>query len=1322
MSSSTVPSTFSPPTRCGSVCGPPGGGDGGGGTGGTCSACCCPDVAPCPPPPDSSFSSNPVRYANGEVRFITTDLSSDGFGVPWGHTRSYSNRLTVQNTGVNGNSWFVAQLPQLAQPDSSTFCLIGIVQEALWFDLISGSWVARFFVKDTLIHDTTDHVLIYTDVQTGRVIKFFDFTNHHVAAKRGEFKSFTDPAGNETVAAYGGDDRIASFVMQSGGNSAGYHYAYHATGDNAGRLEYATLQVNGAGVRRAKYDYYVNTDNYGSGGDLKRVTIQELKLNTWESISKTLYRYYKSADPNGFAHGLKLVLGPQGYARMEAAGITPEHAWPDQILPYSDNYFEYDAATKAVTAEKVGGAQLSFLFGRSNSAHSDGFNRWKTKTTETLTDGTQNIVYTNYVTQPILKIYKAGANEWYEYFKYDDAGRLVLKGTSAAVQSYTESDPGLVTLKSSDGLIYGYDFYTATDLPDGELAGYIQYEKLKKGSSGTEIKLREWKYTSETAGDSTANRVSEEIVYQSDTSGGSDPATTTYAYDFFSGSVQVEQKTTTFPVVSSGQNGSGTAAVQEEIFDAFGRNTWLKNERGFLTRKKYDLATGAVLQVIEDVDTSEITDAPAVPSGWSTPADGGLHLITDYTVDARGRVTEELGPVHEIDVSGTAREIRRARWIVYKDEERQQWEGAGYRRVDNSADTLINPVTVRIFDNAGRPTDEVSATRASTSDKLLPTDSFPQSTWVRWTFFAYETQRQLLLQRVYHSIPATGIGAEGTNFHETRFGYDQMKRQIRAKTPTGTITRLVYHPMGWVLEKWIGTNDSGATYTNPAGSGTGGNNMKKVEALLYDGGNAGGNGELTQVTQYAGASDTRVTAHAYDFRNRRTATDGEIDFYESYAYDNLDRMTRTERRNTSSGGALGWIMVNKFDPRGRLYQTVRQGTGGSGGNSLEDNSWYDEAGNMTRKQPPGSQAFQLMAYDGVNRVTVRYLAFGPGDVDSDTVMQQEEMTYDQASNVILQVTRERYHDAEGTGPLGDPETEPLARVSYVASYPDSLGRIVSVANYGTNDGTIIDPANRPPACPARSDDVLVTTTAYNDRGEAFQVTDPQGTVKEATFDAAGRLTKTIENLRANETGADKNKTTEYTYNGDNNLVSLTALNSTTGNQVTTYVYGVTGTEIVSNALLKAVIYPDSTSGTDQVEYGYNRLGERLKLTDQRGVVHDYEYDKLGRLSEDRVTLPDSSVDGSILRVSRTYEFRGMLASITGYNAATGGSAVHKVAFTYNEFAQLENEQQAHNGTVDGTTPAVQYDYVDGAGNTIRPTRITYPSTRELNFNYEDPEP
>ena len=40
-----------------------------------------------------------------------------------------------------------------------------------------------------------------------------------------------------------------------------------------------------------------------------------------------------------------------------------------------------------------------------------------------------------------------------------------------------------------------------------------------------------------------------------------------------------------------------------------------------------------------------------------------------------------------------------------------------------------------------------------------------------------------------------------------------------------------------------------------------------------------------------------------------------------------------------------------------------------------------------------------------------------GNVTGDTVRQQEEFTYDQASNFIQRTRRVRFHDATGTGEL-----------------------------------------------------------------------------------------------------------------------------------------------------------------------------------------------------------------------------------------------------------------------------------------------------------------
>jgi hypothetical protein len=46
---------------------------------------------------------------------------------------------------------------------------------------------------------------------------------------------------------------------------------------------------------------------------------------------------------------------------------------------------------------------------------------------------------------------------------------------------------------------------------------------------------------------------------------------------------------------------------------------------------------------------------------------------------------------------------------------------------------------------------------------------------------------------------------------------------------------------------------------------------------------------------------------------------------------------------------------------------------------------------------------------------------------------------------------------------------------------------------------------------------------------------------------------------------------------------------------------------------------------------------------------------LGRLTDDCVTTVGSSTDNAVLRISTTYEVRGMVATVTSYDNATPGS-------------------------------------------------------------------
>ena len=354
-------------------------------------------------------------------------------------------------------------------------------------------------------------------------------------------------------------------------------------------------------------------------------------------------------------------------------------------------------------------------------------------------------------------------------------------------------------------------------------------------------------------------------------------------------------------------------------------------------------------------------------------------------------------------------------------------------------------------------------------------------------------------------------------------------------------------------------------------------------------------------------------------------------------------------------------------------------------------------------------------------------------VSDDVILEQVEFTYDAAGNVIQTVTRQRYHNAPDsqTGPLNDPSTTPKARVTYSTAYPDALGRTVATVEYGTNGGTEL---TRPGTIPERSDTVLVTTLAYNSAGQVSTQTNPAGIKTCFEYDAARRRT----GLTLNCTGAgssssssssggcepsdDVNVTVLTGFNADGNVASITAKNHVTADQVTQYVYGTTldDADIASSLLKRAEVYPDSVDDDDRIVFSYNRQREATKTTDQNGTVHEYDRDKLGRQTHDRVTALGTGVDGAIRRLSTGYEVRGMKSKLTSWNNAsvTSGDVVNESVFVFNSFRQLIADYQSHGGTVNtGTSPKVQYGFADGSANTIRPTSLTYPNGRVIASDY-----
>ncbi len=253
----------------------------------------------------------------------------------------------------------------------------------------------------------------------------------------------------------------------------------------------------------------------------------------------------------------------------------------------------------------------------------------------------------------------------------------------------------------------------------------------------------------------------------------------------------------------------------------------------------------------------------------------------------------------------------------------------------------------------------------------------------------------------------------------------------------------------------------------------------------------------------------------------------------------------------------------------------------------------------------------------------------------------------------------------------------------------------------------------------------------SDTGRPYQSIGPDGSVNQTDVDDAGRLTFSIENqndwdgtLSSIDTGSedDDDRVTAYTYDNNGNVATIKAYQSSTDYQTTTYTYGVTtsGSNLVSNSLLHTVQYPDSSGGTDVVTMEYDRVGRTLQVTDQRGVVRDFEYDDLGRMTSDIVTtIPGTSdVDTAIRRIDYDYNALGIPKLITSRSGTGAASTVvNEVKRGYTGFGQVVREWQEHDGTAGGTSEYVDYRYSYGTDAAPNLDTMRYPQGAKIQYGY-----
>ena len=1244
-----------------------------------------PQDCPCPPcdPPATVTGSGGVRSFNGMVVLSTEAvIETRGFNFPFGTLLQYNNFANGVSVGFGKNWAQSSGLGGLTFDGGMVLYHEGPNAVKVFLPSVGGNYDAAYFVLDRLYYDSGTG--LYTLTSPLGVVRVFNGA--------GKLVSFQNAGGETGNVTYSGGQ--LDTVKMTGGTDF-WMFDYNWSG---ALVQEVIFSVNSTPVRKAVYAY-------DGGGQLLTIKIYAYIGGSWgtQAVAASRYSYHSTGGL------LRHVVPPVAYQQMVNNGINPDSATEAQLNDYAETEYEYDGAGRVQTMRTHGRAYRIVFAYTAQSQASTSLNVWTAKTAITQADNSLLTYYFNLAGQVILKQVSDSATAptkvWNEYSQQfqEMTGRLLVKADAAAISAVNEALPALVTLSTNAGrvLVTGYT---------GN--GYIDYTGVRQGTGGTLNKLKQITYTSRSISGGTIYLPATETVYRGD--GSTDGVVTGYGYTWHGSTFQISQRVTTLPTVATGENGTGTAVTLTENYDLGGYRTSSVDGRGTVTKFEYDKVKGSLKQKIEDHGS------------------GKLNLTTDYQTDDLGRTTLELGPAHEIDLSGTSTNLRRARWTYYKDREGEQWSFGGYRKTTGSVDQIVGPVTIR-RPNLAPPSGYAGYRQATVIDAVyssagIPPEAtvFAQNTWVRWTVSLFSMADKLTEEWKYFVIPATGYGTQSVNYGKKLFAYDGAGRLNQTTCAGGTVDKTTFNAIGWAVQEELGTS-AGLTITE----------IKEY----YD------NGTLKKVTQPVDSTSAkdRITDYTYDFRQRLTQQSTVVEkdgggtwlLISAFGYDNRDLRTSSTNYHTSVADAnrTGY-QTQAYDALRRLYRTLTYAVAvdGSGnlGNALTDNRYYDVDGQIARNAPSDSTLTTVTQYDAVGRPATVFKATGtfsptaPADVANATVMEQAAYLWDNGGNRISGTSKQRFDNAAGTGALGNPVTEPKARISYSAFYPDALGREQARANYGTNGGSAW---SRPATIPSRSNTVLVTGTAYTAAGNVGMVTGPAGIITESVWDKADRLISRVENQPGSSSSSSSSssgyatdvRTTHYEYTDDGWLKMLKSDNAATGQQVTEWVYGVTpgqGSALYSNRLVYQKKYPDSTGGTDLVTYQYNRQLQVTAMTDQAATAHAYAYDKLGRFLSDTAVVPSgSAVDATINKLENAWNERGLLRRAASY-ATAGGAKANEVQWDYNAFDQPVTEYQEHSGAVNtGTSKKVVYDYADGSANTIRPKGLTYPDGTVITTDY-----
>jgi RHS repeat-associated protein len=483
----------------------------------------------------------------------------------------------------------------------------------------------------------------------------------------------------------------------------------------------------------------------------------------------------------------------------------------------------------------------------------------------------------------------------------------------------------------------------------------------------------------------------------------------------------------------------------------------------------------------------------------------------------------------------------------------------------------------------------------------------------------------------------------------------------------------------------------------------------------------------------------------------------------TYAFDVQSRVYRKEHfPGTNTTNRLQ--TNNYYDRNGRLVCTGDK-------YSTHTEYAYDGAGRQYQERivdaptsatpyPGGKFSYNDPGPEPTNSLGGNYLMSG-GDVGVVSIVHR---ALDATGNVIEAHNIENFHTNSSDG-IEFNEDDYIRRSIY--HWYDAADRLVASADYGSGDSAAGAGSWKWTSIIARPSTALSWTSSAVYDGKALLTTydydaatgrlnlvatgvkkSGSNTDKLQTkthYDDLGRRLFVVENWDSSynpvtgtpASGAAANRTTGWKYDGLNNVTELAAYNSNSTSQVTKYFYN----ETFDATLPTHTVYPDSistpSSGTDLVKREHNTDGSLKKLTDQRGVIHEYSYNERRQLEWDKATtIPVGVYGGSseadaVRSIRRVYDSRGRLENIYSYSDTTGTTVrttvlnrIYNAYYDGSVGAPYTGLHWFSNQYHDASTPFAVADLVhasDTSGiynNGLRSRGISYPNNDfQVNFEF-----